>query len=119
MEMTPETATSAAQIIAVLLVATMLDPWAKNTATSGSGTRRRVRIGATISYIAKVLTVVVLLGNMQVILFDQTWEGARGAALALGNYVAVTFCGLSILLAVLSHLGAFKGHHSDAEGAGD
>lgn len=109
MEITPDTAFAAAQIIAVLLVATMLDPWAKNSARAGKhGASRWRRIGAMVTYFAKVITVIVLLFDMQIVLFASEWHGTRGMLLALGNYFAVVACALSILLAVLAHIGAFE-----------
>lgn len=116
MELSPDTAFAAAQIIAVLLVATMLDPWAKNTARSGSArvTRRR-QVGAAVSYSAKVVTVIVLLFDMQIVLFDNAWDGTRGQLLILGNYVAVVVCAMSILLAVLTHFGALAEPAPDPE----
>ena len=114
MEITPDTAFAASQIIAVLLVATMLDPWAKNSvrpSTRKAGRWRRV--GAVMTYCAKTFTIIVLLVNMQRVLFDSTWDGTAGLLLIYANYLAVVACGLSILLAVLSHIGTFQEAEAD------
>lgn len=116
MEFSPDTAFAAAQIIAVLLVATMLDPWAKNTArTKNAAATRRRQIGAAASYVAKVVTLIVLLFDMQLVLFDSGWSGTRAMLLILGNYLAIVVCALSILLAVLTHFGAFANPAEDTE----
>ena len=107
MDFTQETAFSAAQIIAVLLVATILDPWAKEALTPGeesAGGKRRV--GAWVAYVAKILALCVLLLDMQVVLFDNPWSGTAAVALAIANYAAIVALALSVLLAVLTHLGA-------------
>lgn len=110
MEFTPETANSAAQLVAVLLVATMLDPWAKDSVRSGPrGISRWRATAAMLSYVAKVLAILVLLFDVQLLLFDRTWTGASARALALGNYAAVVAAGFTILMSVLTHIGALGG----------
>lgn len=105
MEITPEIAFSAAQILSMLLVATMFDPWSKGVAR-GRGVPRVWVFSALVSYAAKVLALIVLLFDMQLVLFQNSWTGGQGLALGLGNYIAVACSALTILLAVLSHIGA-------------
>jgi hypothetical protein len=112
-EITPDTAFAAAQILSVLLVATMFDPWSKRAA-GRARSERRWQVGAVISYGAKVLALVVLLFDMQLVLFDSGWDGAAGTALVLGNYFAIVAAALSILLAVLLHMGALGAPADDA-----
>lgn len=117
MEFTPETANAAAQLVAVLLVATMLDPWAKDSMRSGrtKGAWWRTSV-AWLAYAAKVLAILVLLFDMQLVLFDLTWTGGSARALALGNYAAVVASGFTILMSVLTHIGAVGGGvRGDAE----
>lgn len=104
-DITPETAFAAAQILSVLLVATMFDPWVKGVARDRE-VSRGWQVGAMISYAAKVLALVVLLFDMQLVLFRNTWSGGMGTALVLGNYFAVVASAMSILLTVLNHMGA-------------
>ena len=101
MDVTADTAAIAAQIITMLLVATILEPW-----TKGKGIANAV--GAIAFYLAKVVTILVLLFNMQIVLFGNTVSGTAGLVLALGNYAAVTACGMSILLSFMSHQGWIK-----------
>ena len=117
MDVTPDIAFSAAQILAVLLVATMLDPWAKD-GVAPSERRGRARVIGYISYWAKVLAVLVLLLDMQLVLFDSAWTGSRGFALAIGNYVAITLSSLAILVTDLGHIGALPATRSDPEPSG-
>lgn len=105
MEITPEVAFSAAQIQSMLLVATMFDPWTKGAAR-GQGVPGVWVASAFVSYGAKVLALIVLLFDMQLVLFQNTWDGGQGFALGIGNYLAIVCSSLSILLAVLSHIGA-------------
>lgn len=102
--MSPDTAFEAAQILSVLLVATMFDPWTKRAAVD-ERTSRLWQISAFASYGAKVLSLIVLLFDMQLVLFDNSWSGTQGFLLALGNYVAIVAASLSILLTVLHHIG--------------
>ena len=104
-DITPETAFAAAQILSVLLVATMFDPWVKGVARDRE-VGRGWQVGAMISYAAKVLALVVLLFDMQLVLFRNTWSGGMGTALVLGNHFAVVASAMSILLTVLNHMGA-------------
>lgn len=106
-DITPETAFAAAQILSVLLVATMFDPWVKGVARDRE-VGRGWQLGAMVSYGAKVLALVVLLFDMQLVLFENSWSGGMGAALVLGNYLAVVASALSILLSVLSHMEALS-----------
>lgn len=119
MELTPDIAFSAARILALLLVATMLDPWARD-GVAPSQRRGRARVIGYISYWAKVLAVLVLLLDMQLVVFDSTWSGSQGFALAIGNYVAITLSGLAILVTVLGHIGALPAARpaGDAPAAG-
>lgn len=113
MELDSDTAFAAAQIIAMLLVATMIDPWAKNAVVPGSAkASQRRRLAAGFSYCAKAVTVTVLLFDMQIVLFGNSWEGTAGFTLIMANYFAVVVCALSVLLAVLTHFGAFT-HSAD------
>lgn len=105
MEIAPEIAFSAAQILSMLLVATMFDPWTKGAAR-GRGVPRVWVASAFVYYGAKVLALIVLLFDMQLVLFQNTWVGGQGFALGIGNYLAIVCSSLSILLAVLSHIGA-------------
>lgn len=111
MTVTPDTAFAAAQILAILLVATILDPWARNTATDPSREHRQRlrRTAAWVSYTAKALALAVLLFNMQLVLFDATWEGTRGSVLILTTYFTIAGQSLTLLLAMLNHMGAFGG----------
>lgn len=106
MEFTPDTAFSAAQILAVLLVATILDPGTKDAVGDPATPRRRHAVGTWASYLAKVVALVVLLFDMQLVLFDNTWQGGRAVALALMNYVAIVSQAFAILYTVLNHMGA-------------
>ena len=103
-DMSPDTAFAAAQILSVLLVVTMFDPWTKQ-AMADERTDQRWQIGAFASYGAKVLSLIVLLFDMQLVLFDSSWSGTQGFILALGNYAAIVAAALSILLTVLHHIG--------------
>ena len=115
MEITPEIAFSAAQILSMLLVATMFDPWTKGAAR-GRDVPRVWVASAFVSYGAKVLALIVLLFDMQLVLFQNTWVGGQGFALGIGNYLAIVCSSLSILLAVLSHIGALGPTESAAAG---
>lgn len=119
MDVTPDIAFSAAQILAVLLVATMLDPWAKDgVAPSERRGRARAISYFSFSYGAKVLAVIVLLLDMQLVLFDRGWSGAQGVALGMRNYAAIALSGLAILVTVFSHIGALPAARSDPEPGG-
>ena len=105
-----DTAANAAQILAMLLVASMFDPWAKGAAvgeTVGPGWK----VGAAVSYVAKVFALIVLLFDMQLVLFisdGDGWAGGRAYTLAVLNYAAISALSISLLIAVLHHLGAFR-----------
>lgn len=72
----------------------------------GQGVRRVWVASAFVSYGAKRLVLIVLLFGMLLALFQNTWVGGQGFALGIGNYLAIVCSSLSILLAVLSHVGA-------------
>ena len=110
--MSPDTAFAAAQVLSVLLVATMFDPWTKR-AMADQRTDRKWQVGAFASYGAKVLSLLVLLFDMQLVLFDNSWSGTQGAVLALANYAAIVAAALSILLTVLHHIGGLGERDQD------
>ena len=105
-----DTAAYAAQILAMLLVASMFDPWAKGAAV-GETVGLGWKVGAAVSYVAKVFTLIVLLFDMQLVLFisdGDGWVGDQAYTLAILNYAAISVLSISLLIAVLHHLGAFR-----------
>ena len=83
----------------------------------GQGVRRVWVASAFVSYGAKRLVLIVLLFGMLLALSQNTWVGGQGFALGIGNYLAIVCSSLSILLAVLSHIGALGPTESAVEGA--
>lgn len=88
---TPETAVLVSQIVVMLLVATMLGPWAKQVLAPRRRHRRHrwLQVTSWLSYFSKVFALFGLLINMQAV---------------------------SLLLVALSHMGVFALAQPDTAG---
>ncbi|MEH0059341.1 hypothetical protein [Auritidibacter ignavus] len=69
MNFTPETAVSVSQIVVMLLVATMLGPWAKQVLAPQRRHRRHrwLQVTSWLSYFSKAFALFGLLINMQTV----------------------------------------------------